>query len=126
MGAGSCSQHSSSEFGCSTVWTGRQAPAKRLCKQFCAGKSLLAGFLEVLFRRLLLEDLGNDTVELAADALLPLILAHPDAYKSLGRPLSIVSQKGAWDTSHQLCQSCQVRTDSSGKMQRSEWPSLIV
>jgi len=51
----------------------------------CADNSLLAGFVEVLFRRLLLEDLGNDTVELAADALLPLILAHPDAFQSLGR-----------------------------------------
>ena len=49
-----------------------------------AGKAILAGFLELVFRRLLLEDLGNDTVELAADALLPLILAHIDAYQSLG------------------------------------------
>ncbi len=58
-------------------------------RPLCAGKSLLARFLELLFRRLLLEDLGNDTVELAADALLPLILAHPDAYQSLGRPPSL-------------------------------------
>lgn len=72
----------------------------------CAGKSLLADFLELLFRRLLQEDLGNDTVELAADALLPLILAHPDAYQSLGRPFSVCP----WvpmNTSSQVCQSCQ-------------------
>ena len=40
--------------------------------------------MELLFRRLLLEDLGNDTAELAADALLPLILAHSDAFQSFG------------------------------------------
>ena len=51
----------------------------------CAGGRLLAGFVELLFRRLLLEDLGNDTAELAADALLPLILAHSDAFRSFGK-----------------------------------------
>ena len=40
--------------------------------------------MELLFRRLLLEDLGNDTAELAADALLPLILAHSDTFQSFG------------------------------------------
>lgn len=43
--------------------------------------------MELLFRRLLLEDLGNDTAELAADALLPLILAHTDAFRSFGAAL---------------------------------------
>lgn len=88
VGADSSFQHSSSEVSCFMA-SGLQAPAKRLCRPPCAGKSLLAGFLEVLFRRLLLEDLGNDTVELAADALLPLILAHPDAYQSLGGTLPL-------------------------------------
>ena len=55
-----------------------------MCCHVGAGNEVLASFLELVFRRLLLEDLGNDTVELAADALLPLILAHTDAYQSLG------------------------------------------
>ncbi len=49
-----------------------------------SGGSLLAGFLERVMRRLLLEDVGRDVVELAADALLPLIAAHPAAFQSLG------------------------------------------
>ncbi len=37
-------------------------------------------------RRLLLEDVGRDVVELAADALLPIIAAHPAAFQTLGDP----------------------------------------
>lgn len=35
-------------------------------------------------RRLLLEDLGKDTLELAADALFPLVLSHMSAFHSIG------------------------------------------
>ena len=49
-----------------------------------AGGSLLGGFLELVVRRLLLEDLGKDTLEMAADALFPLILSHTSAFQSLG------------------------------------------
>ena len=35
-------------------------------------------------RRLLLEDLGKDTLELAADALFPLVLSHMSAFQSIG------------------------------------------
>lgn len=50
----------------------------------CAGGSLLGGFLELIVRRLLLEDLGKDTLELAADALFPLVLSHMSAFQSIG------------------------------------------
>lgn len=49
-----------------------------------AGKPLLAHFLEGLLRRLLLEAVGRDAVEAAADPLLALILAEPAAFQSLG------------------------------------------
>eukprot|EP00884_Botryococcus_braunii_P007867 jgi/Botrbrau1/17081/Bobra.0647s0003.1 len=51
------------------------------------GGSSLAPFLEVLLKRLLLEDASRDTVELAADALLPLILAHHQVFQHLGEKL---------------------------------------
>ena len=51
-----------------------------------AGRSLLAGFLEGVMQRLLLEDVGRDVVELAADALLPIIASHPAAFQTLGDP----------------------------------------
>ncbi len=43
--------------------------------------------MELVIRRLLLEDLGKDTLELAADALFPLILSHTAAFQSLGEHL---------------------------------------
>ncbi|KAK9812956.1 hypothetical protein WJX72_006385 [[Myrmecia] bisecta] len=48
---------------------------------------VLARFLEVVMRRLLLEEYGRDVVEHAADALLPLILAYPSAYQHIGESL---------------------------------------
>ena len=83
-------------------------------RQLCAGKSLLAGFPELLFRRLLLEDLGNDTVELAADALLPLILAHLDAYQSLG-PRPPLHPQTAADISSGTVEAAKLGGDSSGR-----------
>ena len=51
----------------------------------CAGGApALAAFQEAILRRLLLADAGRDLVELAADALLPLLLAHPADFKALG------------------------------------------
>ena len=48
------------------------------------GAPALAAFQEAILRRLLLADAGRDLVELAADALLPLLLAHPADFKALG------------------------------------------
>jgi len=50
-----------------------------------AGEGLLSRFLEVLMRRLLLDSGAGELTGLAADALLPLILAHPQAYQHIGR-----------------------------------------
>lgn len=50
-----------------------------------AGEGLLGRFLEVLMRRLLLDSGAGELTGLAADALLPLILAHPQAYQHIGR-----------------------------------------
>lgn len=50
-----------------------------------AGEGLLKGFLEVLVRHLLLDNGGSELTGLAADALLPLILAHPQAYQHIGK-----------------------------------------
>ena len=41
--------------------------------------------MEPLLRRVLLADAGHDTVNLTADALLPLILIDPTAFSALGR-----------------------------------------
>ncbi|BDA40620.1 probable Exportin-4 [Coccomyxa sp. Obi] len=59
------------------------------------GGSLLGGFLELIVRRLLLEDLGKDTLELAADALFPLVLSHMSAFQSLGEKLLASQQDTA-------------------------------
>ncbi|EIE26728.1 hypothetical protein COCSUDRAFT_46205 [Coccomyxa subellipsoidea C-169] len=59
------------------------------------GGSLLGGFMELVIRRLLLEDLGKDTLELAADALFPLILSHTAAFQSLGDKLLASQQDPA-------------------------------
>ena len=45
---------------------------------------MLSCFLEVLVRKLLLDSGAADLTGLAADALLPLILAHPLAYQHIG------------------------------------------
>ena len=45
--------------------------------------SVVGHFQRVLLTRLLLEDAPQDTVELAADALLPLLVAEPDAFAQL-------------------------------------------
>ncbi len=50
-----------------------------------AGEGLLSGFLEVLMRRLLFDTGAGELTGLAADALLPLILAHSQAYQHIGR-----------------------------------------
>ena len=48
-------------------------------------EGLLGRFLELVMRRLLLDSsTGGSLTGLAADALLPLILAHPTAYQHLG------------------------------------------
>ncbi|KAL0028613.1 hypothetical protein WJX79_005646 [Trebouxia sp. C0005] len=52
-----------------------------------AGEGLLGRFLEVLMRRLLLDSGAGELTGLAADALLPLILAHPQAYQHIGEQL---------------------------------------
>lgn len=49
-------------------------------------EGLLSRFLEVLVRKLLLDSGAGDLTGLAADALLPLILAHPQAYQQIGVP----------------------------------------
>jgi len=48
------------------------------------GAPALAGFQEAILRRLLLADAGRDLVDLAADALLPLLVAHPADFQALG------------------------------------------
>ena len=48
------------------------------------GEGMLSRFLEVLVRKLLLDSGAGDLTGLAADALLPLILAHPHAYQHIG------------------------------------------
>lgn len=50
-------------------------------------KSLVAHFQELLLRRLFLQDTPQDFIELAADALLPLLLAEPSAFSPLGNSL---------------------------------------
>ncbi|KAL0051778.1 hypothetical protein WJX82_002011 [Trebouxia sp. C0006] len=59
-----------------------------------AGEGLLGRFLEVLMRRLLLDSGAGELTGLAADALLPLILAHPQAYQHIGEQL-LAEQKDA-------------------------------
>ena len=48
----------------------------------------MAHFQELLLRRLLLDDAAPDTVELAADALLPLLLAEPAAFGPLASSIT--------------------------------------
>lgn len=48
------------------------------------GQGMLSRFLEVLVRKLLLDSGAGALTGLAADALLPLILAHPQAYQDIG------------------------------------------
>ena len=43
--------------------------------------------MELLFKKLVLDDTPTDLLELSADALLPLILADPPAYQQLGTQL---------------------------------------
>ena len=45
---------------------------------------MLSRFLEVLVRNLLLDSGAGNLTGLAADALLPLILAHPQTYQHIG------------------------------------------
>ena len=45
---------------------------------------MLAHFLRLLMRRLLLEDLPRESVDRSAAALLPLILAQPAAFHHIG------------------------------------------
>lgn len=52
-------------------------------------EGLLSRFLEVLVRKLLLDSGAGDLTALAADALLPLILAHPQAYQHIGATLPL-------------------------------------
>ncbi|DBA87589.1 TPA: hypothetical protein ACH3X1_004612 [Trebouxia sp. C0004] len=52
-----------------------------------SGEGLLSRFLEVLMRRLLLDSGAGELTGQAADALLPLILAHPQAYQHIGEQL---------------------------------------
>lgn len=59
------------------------------------GKALLAAFLEVLLKRLLLEAAGCNAVEIAADAALALILAEPAAFRSLGAHLRLQTLRNA-------------------------------
>lgn len=47
-------------------------------------EGLLGRFLELIIRRLLLDSMGSNLTGLAADALLPLILAHPTTYQHIG------------------------------------------
>jgi len=56
-------------------------PTARAC---AGGAPALAGFQEAILRRLLLADAGRDLVDLAADALLPLLVAHPADFQALG------------------------------------------
>lgn len=49
---------------------------------------MLAHFLRLLMRRLLLEDLARESVDRAAAALLPLILAQPAAFQHIGASLA--------------------------------------
>lgn len=51
-------------------------------------RSVTSHFLELLLRRLMLEDLSLDLVETAADALLPLVLCEPAEYSRLSAALA--------------------------------------
>ena len=55
-------------------------------------------------RRLLLEDAGRDVVELAADALLPLMAAHPAAFHALGVHFMHACIHCGW---HSIASPCQ-------------------
>jgi len=60
-----------------------QAPTPT-ARAYAGGAPALAGFQEAILRRLLLADAGRDLVDLAADALLPLLVAHPADFQALG------------------------------------------
>eukprot|EP00798_Chlamydomonas_sp_ICE-L_P020913 gene20913-27759_t len=51
--------------------------------QVSAGKGVATHFMELLLRRLLFEDTPTELVELAADALLALILSDPATYQAM-------------------------------------------
>ena len=55
---------------------------------------MLAHFLRLLMRRLLLEDLPRESVDRSAAALLPLILAQPAAFHHIGAPTQYWASKG--------------------------------
>ena len=46
----------------------------------------MESFLEVLLKRILLEDAAPELTDAAGDCLLPLILCHPAAFERLGDP----------------------------------------
>lgn len=60
-----------------------QSGSRGLAGQSAGNRSVVSHFQELLLRRLLLEDTPGDLVELAADALLPLLLAEPAAFGPL-------------------------------------------
>ena len=62
-------------------------------------------------RRLLLEDVGRDVVELAADAMLPLIAAHPAAFNSLGERFVHACIRCGWQCPASLRQKRIRHTD---------------
>ena len=67
------------------VCSGCGHPTHSDCTASAAGDvHALAGFQEAILRRLLLSDAGRDLVEVAADALLPLLIAHPADFQALG------------------------------------------
>jgi hypothetical protein len=53
-----------------------------------SGQAATARFLELLLRRLLIEELPTDLVELAADALLPLIITEEETFRSFCKSLA--------------------------------------
>ncbi|KAI8465199.1 MAG: hypothetical protein J3K34DRAFT_461526 [Monoraphidium minutum] len=59
------------------------------------GRSVAAHFQELLLRRLLLDDTPQDSMELASDALLPLLLAEPSAFQPLSAALAASAEAAA-------------------------------
>ncbi|GAX80807.1 hypothetical protein CEUSTIGMA_g8243.t1 [Chlamydomonas eustigma] len=53
-----------------------------------SGQAATARFLELLLRRLLIEELPTDLIELAADALLPLIITEEETFRSFCNSLA--------------------------------------
>ncbi|KAF8068447.1 xpo4 [Scenedesmus sp. PABB004] len=67
--------------------------APGLGRQSAGARSVVGHFQELLLRRLLLEDTPQELVELAADALLPLLLAEQSAFGPLSA--SVAAAAGA-------------------------------